>query len=96
MDRLTFSPAFRDRVLLLVERHDDVFDATPKAVKRALARMGGNDGAVPRALRFEARGCQRTRLPAMPKRGCGWPTIWCAFWTGSLEADEAFTLKAWP
>lgn len=42
MNRLSFSSAFRDRVLLLVERHDDVFEATPKAVRRALSRVNGD------------------------------------------------------
>ena len=42
MQRLTFSNAFIDRVLALVRRHDDVVPANPKAVKRMLARLGGD------------------------------------------------------
>lgn len=42
MTRLGFSAAFRRKVLLLVEHHDEVYPATPKAVKRALARMDGD------------------------------------------------------
>lgn len=42
MERLSLPSALRDGVLALVERHDDVIEATPKAVKRALARLGGD------------------------------------------------------
>ena len=44
MDRLALSSAFAAQVLTLVERHDDVIDRTPKAVKRALSRLGGGIG----------------------------------------------------
>ena len=40
--RLRFSPAFCEKVLTLVERHDEVIAPTPKAVKRALAHLGGD------------------------------------------------------
>ncbi len=40
--RLRFSPAFCDKVLTLVRCHDDVIEPAPKAVKRALARLGGD------------------------------------------------------
>lgn len=42
LGRLRFSPAFCDKVLTLVKYHDDVIEPTPKAVKRALARLGGS------------------------------------------------------
>ena len=42
LGRLRFSPAFCDKVLTLVKYHDDVVEPTPKAVKRALARLGGS------------------------------------------------------
>lgn len=42
MARLSMPTAFAARVLKLVERHDDVIEPTPKAVKRALSRMEGD------------------------------------------------------
>ena len=36
------SPSFVDDALTLVRMHDETIAATPKAVKRALARMGGD------------------------------------------------------
>ncbi len=42
MGRLSFSSAFTTRVLTLVKYHDDVIEPTPKAVKRALARLEGD------------------------------------------------------
>lgn len=49
MERLSLPARMRDDVLALVERHDDAIEATPKAVKRALARLGG-DASLFRAL----------------------------------------------
>ncbi len=40
--RLSFSPAFCEKVLTLVRAHDDVIEPNPRAVKRALARLGGD------------------------------------------------------
>ena len=42
MQRLLFSPAFTSRVLTLVRAHDDTIAATPKSVRRALARLDGD------------------------------------------------------
>ena len=42
MDRLLISPAFRDQVLLLVKRHDDVVEGSPRAVKRMLVKLNGD------------------------------------------------------
>lgn len=42
MRRLAMPASFSERVLELVERHDDDIAPTPKAVKRALARLGGD------------------------------------------------------
>ena len=42
MQRLGFSPAFAQKVLTLVRIHDDLIDDNPRAVKRALARLGGD------------------------------------------------------
>ncbi|WP_165248650.1 CCA tRNA nucleotidyltransferase [Adlercreutzia sp. ZJ141] len=43
MNRMSFSAVFRQQVVTLVEHHDDVIDTTPKAVKRAVRRLGGNE-----------------------------------------------------
>lgn len=40
--RMAFSPAFVSDVLTLVRLHDRVIEATPKAVKRVLASIGGD------------------------------------------------------
>ena len=42
MRRLKMAPAFTERVLTLVRIHDDLIDDNPRAVKRALARLGGD------------------------------------------------------
>ncbi|MBQ9001942.1 MAG: HD domain-containing protein [Eggerthellaceae bacterium] len=44
MERLLMSPAFMNRVLTLVRIHDDQIAATPKSVRRALVRLGGDVG----------------------------------------------------
>ncbi len=43
LDRLKFSPAQKERVLLLVKLHDATFEPTPLAVKRALHRHFNDD-----------------------------------------------------
>ena len=40
--RLCLSPAFVDDVLMLIRMHDEAIEATPRAVKRTLARLGGD------------------------------------------------------
>lgn len=40
--RLRLPSAFCDRVTTLIAHHDDVLEPTPKAVKRTIARMGGD------------------------------------------------------
>lgn len=92
MDRLTFSTAFRDRVLLLVERHDDVFDATPRAVKRALARMGG-DVELFRALCDLKRGDASAQAPAYAEERMRRADDLLRVFDGILAEGEAFTLK---
>ena len=42
MERLVMSPAFINRVLTLVRIHDDQIGATPKSVRRALAKLDGD------------------------------------------------------
>lgn len=39
--RMCVSPSFADEVCLIVERHNDVIHASPKAVRRALAKVDG-------------------------------------------------------
>lgn len=92
MDRLTFSTAFRDRVLLLVERHDDVFDATPRAVKRALARMG-DDVELFRALCDLKRGDASAQAPAYAEERMRRADDLLRVLDGILAEGEAFTLK---
>lgn len=42
MDRLLMSPKFKEQVLTLVKRHDEVVEANPRSVKRMLGRLDGN------------------------------------------------------
>ncbi len=42
MRRLKMAPSFIEQVLTLVKIHDDLIDDNSRAVKRALARLGGN------------------------------------------------------
>lgn len=43
LKRFSFSSAFIADVLTLVKYHDDVIEPTPKSVKRALTRLGGDE-----------------------------------------------------
>ena len=58
LGRLSLPPAFVDDVLTLVRIHDDVIQANPRAVKRALARLDG------RVEMFEAL-CDLKRADAL-------------------------------
>lgn len=93
MNRLSFSPAFRDKVLLLVSRHDDVFDATPKAVKRALARVGG-DVELFRALCDMKRADAAAQAPEYAAERMEHAEALLAVLEGVIAADEAFTLNS--
>lgn len=62
MARLKMPPAFCTRVLALVKHHDDVVEPTPKAVKRMLARLGG-DTELFSALCDLKRGDARGQAP---------------------------------
>lgn len=42
LERFLIAPPLRDKILTLVRCHDDVIEAKPRAVKRALARLGGD------------------------------------------------------
>ena len=91
MGRLTFSSAFAERVLVLVERHDDVIEAQPKAVKRALARLGG-DTELFAALCDLKRGdalAQAPRCHGRVQLACDLEDVLA----GILAADEAFSLR---
>ena len=92
MSRLKFSPAFSDRVLTLVEHHDEVLEPTPKAVKRMLRRLGG-DVDLFRAL------CNIKRADALSQAPRCFERVALADELEDeldriLEADEAFSLKA--
>ena len=91
MDRLSLSSAFESRVLTLVERHDDVIGLTPKAVKRALARLGGDTdlfAALCDLKRGDARG-QAPRCIGRVADADGLERILADV----LAADEAFSLR---
>lgn len=91
MERLALSSAFMGRVLLLVERHDDVVDRTPKAVKRALSRLGGSTelfAALCDLKRGDARG-QAPRCIGRVEDADELEHILADV----LAADEAFSLK---
>ena len=67
MSRLKMSPAFAARVLTLVKRHDEVVEPTPRAVKRMLARLGG-DTELFSALCDLKRGDARGQAPRCAER----------------------------
>lgn len=91
MERLALSSAFMGRVLLLVERHDDVIDRTPKAVKRALSRLAG-DTELFAALCDLKRGDARGQAPRCIGRVADADELECIL-ADVLAADEAFSLK---
>lgn len=91
MGRLALSPAFVGRVLTLVKHHDDVIEPTPKAVKRALARLGGDVGLF-RALCDLKRGDALAQAPRCAGRVELADELEEVL-GGILEANEAFTLR---
>lgn len=92
MERLSFSPAFKERVLILVERHDEVYEPTPKAVKRALARVGG-DVELFRALCDLKKGDASAQAPAYAAERMERADQLRRVLEEILAADEAFSLK---
>lgn len=92
MDRLSFSPSFKERVLILVERHDEVYEPTPKAVKRALARIGG-DVELFRALCDLKKGDASAQAPAYAAERMEKADQLRRVLEEILAADEAFSLK---
>lgn len=91
MERLALSSAFMTRVLVLVERHDDVIDLTPKAVKRACTRLGG-DADLFAALCDLKRGDARGQAPRCIGRVADADELERIL-ADVLAADEAFSLK---
>lgn len=91
MQRLLLAPAFIDRVLALVRIHDDQVSATPRSVKRALARLDG-DVELFRAL------VGLKRADALAQSELSEPRIQLAaklerVLDEVLAANEAFTLS---
>lgn len=89
--RLALSSAFIAQVLTLVTYHDDVVEPTPKAVKRMLARLGG-DVDLFRVLCDLKRGDARAQAPQCADRVALADELERVL-TGVLAGDEAFTLK---
>lgn len=90
MARLALSPAFQESVLELVRIHDDLISPTPKGVKRALRRMGG-DTELFRTL------CDLKRADALSQAPHCYPRVELAnelerVLDGVLAADEAFSI----
>ncbi len=92
MDRLSFSPRFRERVLTLVKQHDDVIEATPRAVKRALTRMGG-DVDLFRALCDLKRGDASAQAPTYARERMKRADDLIHILDEILTEGEAFNLK---
>ena len=93
MQRLTFSNAFIDRVLVLVKRHDDVVPANPRAVKRMLARLGG-DTELFAALCDLKRGDARGQSPKFSDPRIALADDLQRTLEEIIAADEAFTVKS--
>lgn len=91
MSRLKLSPAFAARVLTLVKRHDDVVEPTPRAVKRMLARLGG-DVDLFHALCDLKRGDARGQAPRCAGR-IGKADELERILDEVLSSGDAFTLK---
>lgn len=89
--RLVLSSAFVEQVLTLVACHDDVVEPTPKAVKRMLARLGGNVELF-RALCDLKRGDARSQAPQCADRVALADELEHVL-AEILAGNEAFTLK---
>ena len=92
MKRLSFSPTFKERVLILVERHDEVYEPTPKAVRRALVRVGG-DVELFRALCDLKKGDASAQAPAYAAERMEKADELRRVLEDILTAKEAFSLK---
>lgn len=93
MDRLGVAPSFRDKVLLLVQRHDDVLEASQRSVKRALARLGG-DPQLFRALCDMKRADAAAQAPEYAQTRMEHAEQLRRVLEKILSDGEAFTLKS--
>lgn len=91
MTRFLMSPAFRDRVLLLVRRHDDVVAPNQRAVKRMLAKLGG-DVELFRALCDLKKADALSQAPHCRGRADAADELKLIL-EAVLAANEAFSLK---
>ena len=91
MRRLSMPGSFSERVLELVERHDDDIASTSKAVKRALARLGG-DAELFAALCDLKRGDAQAQAPRCIGRVALADELERIL-DGILSEDEVFSLK---
>lgn len=91
MRRLKMPSAFEADVLRLVERHDDVIEPTPRAVKRVLAKLDGRPEMF-RALVDLRKGDARGQAPRCAYRVEENEHL-LGFLGDILAANEAFTLK---
>lgn len=91
MKRLSLASGLSERVLALVKRHDDVIEASPKAVKRALSRLNG-DVELFAALCDLKRGDARGQAPHCIGR-VELANELERVLADIIAADEAFSLK---
>lgn len=91
MGRMSFGAAFRQQVVTLVEHHDDVIDATPNAVKRAVRRLGGDEQLF-RMLCELKRGDSKGQAPAYHTR-IAHATELERILDGIIRDDEAFKIS---
>lgn len=91
MQRLKMSPAFVERVLLLVKMHDMPIMATPRSVRRMLAKLDG-DTELFEALLDLKQADTRAHSPAGEERLHEIEQV-TAIYRDLLEQDAAFSLK---
>lgn len=91
LQRLRLPGAMSNRALLLIAHHDDIIEPTPKAVKRAIARLGG-DPALFTALCKLKRADSLAHAPACADRTLMADQLEEAL-ARVLEERQAFSLK---
>lgn len=91
MQRLKMSPAFIDRILLLVKMHDIPIMATPRSVRRMLAKLDG-DTELFEALLDLKQADTRAHSSAGEERLHEIEQV-AAIYRELLEQDAAFSLK---
>lgn len=92
MNRLKLPPALCSRVLQLIERHDDVIEPTPKAVRRLLARMEGDVDQF-RALCALKKADANAQAPEYAEERIRRADELLRILDDILQADDAFTLR---